>query len=64
MLGGVDFGRPQIAHQQLLATNNRAAESSGGRSRPEKALFLAPMHRHVAGVEIENDFRAAPRVTQ
>ena len=56
MLGGVDLGRPQIGDQQLLAAEHVERQKAVVVVvAMEKAPFLATMHRHVGGVEIEDE---------
>ena len=58
MFGGVDLGGPQIGDQQLLTAEDVERQKAVMVIIPvEKAPFLAAMHRHIGGVEIENDFR-------
>ena len=57
MLGGVDLGWPQIGDKQLFAAKDVKWQKAVVVIIPtEKTPFLAAMHRHVGGVEIENDF--------
>ncbi|ANG62622.1 hypothetical protein A8C75_09090 [Marinobacterium aestuarii] len=55
MLGSVNIGRAQIAHQELLpAENEKRQETVTSVVTTEIAAHLLPMHRIVSRVEIEN----------
>jgi len=56
LLGGVDLGWPQIGDKQLFAAKDVKWQKAVVVIIPtEKTPFLAAMHRHVGGVEVEND---------
>jgi hypothetical protein len=58
VLGGVDVGGPQIGDQKLLATEHIKRQEAVVVVKPvEEPPFLTAMHRHIDGVEVEDQFR-------